>query len=394
MLPRNLTDTLDRRRSRIPRAAFVLVSVFAVAGFAAACSDSSKVDRTAAQTATRPAATASGTPRYGPPAKYGPPIGSCRDLYSPGIGPVAKALLRRHGQPSECLNLFYTASELECLPVQGLNGQPNGCPNGPRLSQLRMVIWGAVPGVAGGDPRAGFLHCERPPNYQGPYCGLLSAVSEVSRLLANWHFYSFPAADAHPIGYIVWPQAYRCVGNASQLWTFHLDTGAYTPGCTVPPGALISRRLGGWLPSAIEQRPCDAFLDLGNSTLTPLFAQHGSAAFCGLFGGTLLGVVNGSTRADVVGESPQPGLLVCRAPQPQGIAIAEHCGWLNSNGALLAPWDLFLDHWTFVPLPVARGPVDSATFDTAAGIACLTVASQRFTFDIHSLTVRAGCSGP
>ncbi len=238
------------------------------------------------------------------------------------------------------------------------------------LSSLpRTVIRLTVPGAARGDPRPGFLACEDPGGGAAPVCGIPGPVTDPASHLTNWHFYPFPANDAHTVGYPVGAQEYQCVGNGKQLWTFHFDTHTFSSGCTVPPPI-----------EGMALRPCDAFLYEGMYSDPPLLGSrgHGHPAFCGLIGTTVVGVVQGN---------PQPGLLVC-APSPglNAEARSKYCGFWASKRPVPA------SVWAFVPLPVAHGPVDSATFDTAAGSACLTVGGQRFTFNLRTMAVAPGCA--
>lgn len=186
--------------------------------------------------------------------------------------------------------------------------------------------------------------------------------------LSNWAFYPFPAADADEVGYTVYPQEYQCIGNATELWTFHLDTFTYTPGCQLPPPLAGS-----------VDRPCDVFLYIMTPTTRLIFDQNGTAAACGLFnnGGTVAGVANGR---------PAPGVVTC-AGAPRGSTSAEvsrYCGLVPGDPAVSG-------RWNFTSLPVPSGPVTGATFDQAKGTACISVGSQQFTFDVKSGAVTAGC---
>lgn len=231
--------------------------------------------------------------------------------------------------------------------------------------QLGRVVVIGVPGGAS-DSRPGFLACAQPPAAVDDYCGVgLAPVIARDRSYADrWQFLPFPATDAKEVGVPVFPQQYQCVGNGSQTWTFHLDTFSYSSGCTPPPSTI-----NGWT-------PCDGFLYLGMGTAPDLYATYGKPAGCQLFGNTAVGVVDGKA---------QPGVIVCGPVTPVA-QIRKVCGF--DLGVPLVN----LDAWRFVPLPVASGPVASATFDTAAGTACLTVGAQSFTFTLATKAVTPGCT--
>lgn len=203
--------------------------------------------------------------------------------------------------------------------------------------------------------------CTPPSGNPGPDCGIYVGPKPN---LVNWSFYPFPANDARLVGLPVFPQQYQCVGNATQLWAFHLGTHTYTPGCQPPPDE-----------TGVLLRPCDAFLYAGTQTTHELFVEHGKAVACGLFGSLVVGVVDGR---------PVPGLVVCdNAPSANAEQAAIRCGfWYTPTPT----------PWSFIALPVTSGPVESATFDTAAGTACVTAGGQSFTFTAASRTVTAGCS--
>ena len=223
-------------------------------------------------------------------------------------------------------------------------------------------------GVPGGsaDPRPGFLQCAQPPAETDDYCGVgLAPVTAGDRSYAErWEFYPMPASDAQEVGEPVFPQQYQCVGNASQLWTFHFDTLTYTSGCTVPPSF------------ATGATPCDSFLYLGMDTTPDLYATYGKPAACQLYGTSAVGVMDGHA---------EPGLIVCRSARTVQ-QVRPMCGF-----DLGVP-PVTLSVWQFVPLPVPAGPADSATFDTAAGTACVTVGAQSFTFTLATMAVTAGCA--
>jgi hypothetical protein len=206
--------------------------------------------------------------------------------------------------------------------------------------------------------------CTPPSGNPGPDCGIY--VGPAANL-TNWAFYPFPANDVGIVDeHEVFPQQYICVGNATELWSFHFDSRTYTPGC---------RRAPDW--QGIFGRPCDTFLYVGTPTMSPLYAQHGKPAACAVLGTVIVGVMEGK---------PQPGIALCdtltaadaeRAPRTCGISFDP----------ALSP-----SPWSFFPLPVASGPIDNATFDTTAGTACVTAGGQSFTFTVPSRAVTAGCS--
>ncbi len=251
-----------------------------------------------------------------------------------------------------------TASEIE---------QTHGVTGGLCLTTVAGAIVVQSQGQAAGDPRPGYSVCAPPAGHTGPYCGVgLGAGDDVfnTSYAANWTFYPFPAADVRELG-LASPQDYICIGNAMHTWTFHLDTFTYTTGCNAPPPI-----------NGIALRLCDAFLYLGAGTTPPLYEEHGKAVACAMFGGTPVGVVAGN---------PVPGLVVCEPLAGASVVEAsKYCGFASPPPEP--------NHWTFVPLPVAAGQVGSATFDTGAGTACVTVGAQSFTFTLATMSVTAGCA--
>ena len=268
----------------------------------------------------------------------------------PGDGPALSA----------CQLLAHVANAT-AQDVFQRHGATGSCDNGPPI-----IL--SVPGSATGDSRPGYLVCERPQDASGQYCGFDSGEPPDTghSYLQNWDFYPFPVDDAVRVGLAVWPQEYQCIGNATQLWTFHLDTYTYTPGCHVIDF------------SKLQHVPCDSFLYSPSAATHPLLEEHGKADACGTFGDTVVGVLDGK---------PQPGLVACSAPRSSDPdAVFNFCGLGVEQSAAT-------DHWQFVALPVAAGPVDAATFDTAAGTACVTVGAQSFTFTLATRSVTDGCAG-
>ncbi|MDE3095578.1 MAG: hypothetical protein KGK07_06215 [Chloroflexota bacterium] len=156
------------------------------------------------------------------------------------------------------------------------------------------------------------------------------------------------------------------MGNGSQLWTFHLDTLTYTTGCNVVDFLKL------------QHVPCDVFMYTGTASVLPLYQQHGKATACATFGNTVVGVLAGR---------PQPGPVVCDAPSssnPEG--VFSYCGLGSTD------YPPMTSRWQFVPLPVASGPVTGATFDSAAGTACVRVGAQAFTFTVATRAVTPGCA--
>lgn len=228
-----------------------------------------------------------------------------------------------------------------------------------------------VRGAPAGDPRPGILICAGTPAVARPDCGagLRVPVSQ-SRNQSHaqeWRFYPFPAPGATLVGSTVFPQQYQCVGTDTQLWTFHLDTFAYTPGCLVPPGG----------PSGFLTAPCDFFMYESTESTAPIYNSHGKAVGCGLLGGAVVGVVDGK---------PGPGIALCSGAAAPSVSVVDaYCGFIPLNNEA--------SHWQFIPLPVASGPVTGATFDTAAGTACISAAGQSFTFTVATRAVTPGCAG-
>ena len=196
--------------------------------------------------------------------------------------------------------------------------------------------------------------------------------------LTNWILYPFPVGDAKADAPLVWQQQIQCVRSGANAWSFHLDSLTYTSGCPTPP------------PNFADACDSAMFQQVSNA-IGELATLHGAFAACSESGSQLIIIVNGTQLTDIVpgtNGDPAPGVIVCDA----GTAIADNqanakqvCG-LGSGPAQLAPWH-------FTPLPVAAGPVDSATFDTAAGTACITVGAQSFTFTVATSAVTPGCAG-
>lgn len=230
-----------------------------------------------------------------------------------------------------------------------------------------MVVVG-VPGATG-DPRPGFLECAQPPTATDDYCGvgLAPVIARDRSYAANWRFYPYPAADAKAVGLPAFPQLYQCVGNASRMWAFHFDTLTYTPGCTPPPSIVNGTT------------PCQGFLYIGMATTPGLYATYGKPVGCQVYGGTAVAVMGGN---------PQPGIVSCGTVSPATDAqLRQVCGF--NLGAPPVP----IGAWQFIPLPVSSGPVTGATFDTAAGTACISAAGQSFTFTVATRAVTPGCAG-
>jgi hypothetical protein len=191
-----------------------------------------------------------------------------------------------------------------------------------------------------------------------------------SSQIAHWHFYPFPVDNVTNASNWVGPQDYLCVQSPSETWTFHLDTFSYTPGCVEPPAEF-----------GIDLRPCDAFLYSGAFTDPSLYLTYGKADACGLYGKTIVGIVHGHSPA---------GIVVCAAASDSTAFSASHyCGeW---EGDLAVP---LRDRWQFTKLPIHTANIDSATFDTAAGTACITADGQPFTFTLATRAFTAGCAAP
>lgn len=329
---------------RVHRSIWIAV---AIAVLAAACSHSASnhgaqptTAATSASTVVAPvtaAATSSATAFAGTPSPLRTPNGphdtACFEVTNPGP-PTAVELARLHGAAVSC-DLF-----------------------GRRL-------FVGVPGSAA-DARPGFATCAQPPTATDDYCGVgLAPTIDRSQLIDHWQFLPAPAADAKEVGAAAGPQQYQCVGNAAQLWAFHFDTLTYTAGCTPPPSFING------------MTPCDAFLYVGLGTSPDLYATYGKPAGCQQLGeNTLVGILDGA---------PQPGVAVC-GPIIPADQIWNQCGLDTADHVNLGVWH-------FTPLPVASGPVDSATFDTAAGTACITVGAQSFTFTVATSAVTSGCAG-
>ena len=221
-----------------------------------------------------------------------------------------------------------------------------------------------VDGAPAADALPGFMICTPPSGNPGPDCGIYVGARAY---LANWSFFPFPASDAgivdlHP----VFPQRYLCVGNATELWAFHFDSRTYTAGC---------RRAPDW--TGIFGRPCDTFLYVGTPTTSPLYAQHGKPVACAAIGTMIVGVMEGN---------PQPGMVVCDTLTATNAERAS-----KTCGISFDP-ELSPNPWSFVPLPVAEGPADGATFDTGSGTACVAARGQSFTFTVASRAITTGCS--
>ena len=261
---------------------------------------------------------------------------------------------------------FYVnnSASLTAAILAEAHGSPISC------DQLNRMMLLGVPGSSS-DPRPGFLACAQPVSATDDFCGVgLAPVIASQSEVDQWQFLPFPGPDAKEVGDPVDPQLYRCVGNGSQLWTFHFDTLTYTSGCKLPPPN----------PYPAQGLPCDEFLYFGLHT-TPdqfdeLYDRYGKAAACGLYGTTVVGVVDGN---------PAPGFVVCSGTARTIADTRQSCGFEPGLPGVS------LDVWHFIPLPVAAGPVDGATFDTAAGSACVTVGAQSFTFTLATMSVTAGC---
>ncbi|MBF6600661.1 MAG: hypothetical protein IVW36_09135 [Dehalococcoidia bacterium] len=100
-------------------------------------------------------------------------------------------------------------------------------------------------------------------------------------------------------------------------------------------------------------------------------------AACQQYGATVVGVTEGL---------PQPGVVVC-GPAPSTESIYSRCLGDQFNIIRLGA------AWQFIPLPIAAGPVESVTFDSSAGTACITAAGQAFTFTLATRSVLPGCGG-
>ncbi len=293
-------------------------------------------------TSDTPAATAMATP-VRPTAVATPPAGlphgftPCKIL-SNAIGATADAIVRTHGTSVACQSNFAGAMILQVIG---------------RSSALR-------PGDVV-DARPGYMVCAPPAGHTGPYCGAALTPGDddfKTSYAANWRLYPFPAADAKEVGRAA--PFYQCIGNDRQLWTFHLETFAYTPGCNVPPTTLTTA--------------CDSFMYIGATDLQAY--QYGKPAACAMFGSVIMGIEDGE---------PQPGVEICTAPAgSDSWSLFHYCSLRLGEPPTTG-------HWQSVAIPVASGPVDHATFDTAAGTACVTVGGQAFTFTLASMAVTPGC---
>jgi hypothetical protein len=221
----------------------------------------------------------------------------------------------------------------------------------------------------GSDPRTGFLVCVRPPAAMAPYCGagIGPVLDQSASYAGNWQFYATPVDGVKELGGSV-PGRYECVGTTSQIWAFHLDSLTYTPGCMVPPDI------------ANGSTPCWEFLYALVDSTPQLFMEHGKPAGCDVVDGSVVGVVNGS---------PQPGVAIC---QPAASSSTDQlfyaCGLQQGEATPVTS-----SVWQFIPLPVSAGPVNSATFDTNAGTACITADGQAFTFTLATRAFSSGCPG-
>jgi hypothetical protein len=243
------------------------------------------------------------------------------------------------------------------------HGGPSACTIAGR--SLALFVTG------GTDPRPGFVVCSRPPAATAPYCGagIGPALDRVTSHAANWQFYPAPGNGVMDIGGSV-PGQYDCVGVGSQLWTFHLDSLTYTAGCNVPPDITNG---GG--------TPCWEFQYALVDSTPALFKEHGKPAGCDVIAGSVVGVVDGS---------PQPGVVVCQPTVPSNSdELFASCGLQEGE-----PTPVTSSVWQFIPLPVTAGPVASATFDTAAGTACITADGQPFTFTLATRAFTPGCAAP
>jgi hypothetical protein len=334
-----MTAIFSRVHSWPPAILALGAIILAVSLVAMACGDTQGNQPTASPTATvsASAAASNGVASQAAYTPFAPTPTACQILYN-GAGRTAIDIMRQHGKPDQC------------------------APGGWRTTVT-------VPGDASGDPRPGFLICQRPDDAKGAYCGLAAGepAADVSNsYLANWAFYPFPANDAHLVGSPVGPGQYQCVGNASQFWTFHFDSYTYTQSCKVPPDT-----------QGIFLRPCDAFLYWSTKTTQEIFAQYGKPVACAVIGTVVVGVMEGK---------PQPGVVVCDTlTSTDAEQASRNCG--ISFDPALSP-----SPWSFVPLPLASGPVDNATFDTKAGTACVTARGQSFIFTVASRAVTPGCS--
>ena len=349
-----LPQDRSRARSRSSRAALALLTFVMpviIIGLSA-CGNPASTSRQQAAT--------NGTPTAVTATASAPAVASTATPEATATAYTGTATpLRTPASPIEATcRLIYNSGTQTAAALGQARGMPVGCFQLERLVVLR------VPGAAA-DPRPGFLACAQPPAATDDYCGvgLAPVIARSGSYTEHWQFFPFPAADATLVGAPVLPQFYECVGNASQTWTFHLDTLTYTAGCTPPPSVVNGTT------------PCNNFLYVGMGTDPDLYATYGRPAACQLYGSTAVGVVDGNT---------QPGVIVC-GPAAAVDQIWSLCGF--NPGVPVR-----LDVWRFVPLPVTTGPVDSATFDTAAGTACLTVGAQSFTFTLATMAVTAGCA--
>ena len=234
-------------------------------------------------------------------------------------------------------------------------GIPLGCVGAPAL-----VLDAPGGGKRGTGP--GFLVCQESSAIQ---CGEKPEESQRS-YIANWSLYPFPTSTAVEVGSAEFSQQYQCVADALSRWTFHFETLTFTTGCPVPPQV------------SPDMQPCAAVLWSTLNTIARLVMTDGKVVSCSQQGSRMAVAVNGN---------PVPGILVCDAGSAaigNSALVKDHCGLaLKSPGAA--------DVWQFSPLPVSQGPVDSATFDTTAGTACVTAAGRPFTFTLATRAFTPGC---
>jgi hypothetical protein len=222
----------------------------------------------------------------------------------------------------------------------------------------------AIIQFTGTDARAktpGFAYCTPPAGTSiTEYCGFGPP--------SHWTIYPFPAIDDQDVGEGVYPGMYQCVGDASQLWTFHLDTRSYTPGCTpAPKGGIVDPN-------------CDAFLYLTTFTTPELYRRYGKAVACQTFDRTVVGIVSETSTggAAVCGPVPAPTARLSTADQ-----IAKMCGFSSPK--------VSLNVWQFVALPASSGAVTAASFDANSRTACVTAGTQSFTFTLATRAFTHGC---
>lgn len=318
-----------------------------------------------AATACRTPKRAAGNNADASPTGSAPGATAASATPSPYAGTVTA--LRTPESPADTTcKIFYNTVTKTAAELASLHGANSGC--GPTTDKPGDRTYVLI-AIGGSDPRLGFVVCTRPPDATAPYCGIGigPALDRTTSYLKNWTFYPLPDGATKYVGDESGPGEYQCVGNDTQLWAFQFDTLTYTKGCVVPPFSAN----GG-------STPCEVFQYRGGAETAPdLYHTWGKPAACQQFDTTIVGVTNGL---------PQPGVVVC-GPASSTELIYNRC---LGQGPPATPMPL-ASAWQFLPLPIPAGPVESATFDTTAGTACITAAGQAFIFTLATRSLAAGC---